>query len=125
MIWLILGAAGALMLAFYIAAFMFVGGSSEGPGPNKGQNDFINQVCCPRTGIFATTYNFGYLKASFRRFCNYYRVMFFGIRVAAKGKPAPDAELLSLDGKPLSLLRDYISRMPQGMPLVLNMGSYT
>ncbi len=36
-----------------------------------------------------------------------------------------DAKLISLDGnKKLSLLNDFVNKMPKDMPLIINMGSY-
>jgi hypothetical protein len=36
-----------------------------------------------------------------------------------------DATLVSLDGtKKLSLLNDFVNKMPKDMPLIINMGSY-
>jgi predicted AlkP superfamily phosphohydrolase/phosphomutase len=42
-----------------------------------------------------------------------------------QGSPAPDALLVGLDGKEISLLESFVKKMPKGMPLILNMGSFT
>lgn len=40
-------------------------------------------------------------------------------------EPALDAKLVSLDGKTeYSLLKDYVNKTPNGMPLIINIGSY-
>jgi hypothetical protein len=44
--------------------------------------------------------------------------------VAKLYHPALDAKLVSLDGKELSLLEDFVNKMPPHMPLVIHMGSY-
>lgn len=45
--------------------------------------------------------------------------------VAKLYHPALDAKLISLDGKnEVSLLNDYVKKMPPHMPLVIHMGSY-
>jgi hypothetical protein len=40
------------------------------------------------------------------------------------GGKAPDLELVSLEGTPQRLMRDFVAKTPQGMPLILNFGSY-
>lgn len=47
------------------------------------------------------------------------------MKTAQFGKNALDGEVITLSGEKKSLLNDYIKKMPSGMPLVLNMGSYT
>lgn len=47
------------------------------------------------------------------------------ITTARVGRPAPDAHIVSLSGESKNLVKDYIKRMPRGMPLVLNIGSYS
>ena len=38
---------------------------------------------------------------------------------------APDATLVSLDGKELGLLHSFVNPMQKGVPLVLNFGSFS
>jgi hypothetical protein len=45
--------------------------------------------------------------------------------MATLGKIAPDAKLVDLEGKVLSLQKDFILKMAKDVPLILNMGSYT
>jgi hypothetical protein len=108
-------------LFLYIAGFMFIHGTS----PKGSKHDqWINKICAPE-GIFNTVMTWGYLKASWSRFFNFYRLMLFPQPFAAVGKVAVDAKLVDLNGKVVSLLHDYIGKMPKGKPLILNMGSYT
>jgi hypothetical protein len=111
----------SLGLFVYIAGFMFIHGTN--PKGSK-HDDWINQVCAPE-GIFNTVMTWGYLKASFQRFYDFYRLKLFPQPFAVVGKPAVDATVVDLNGRELSLLHDYIQKMPQGVQLILNMGSYT
>lgn len=86
---------------------------------------WIRKVCGGSTSA-ESTYKFGFVKASFRRFFTDMKLFFFPQPQAELGKLAPDCELINIhSGKVLSLLDDYIKKMPSGMPLILNMGSYT
>lgn len=123
LMWLVwLGVALAfLALNLYIFAFMFI----HGTGPSGSKNDeWINKVCAPN-GLFETVLTWGYYKASFRRFYNHYRLQLFPVPTAAEGKKAIPAKLIGLDGKELSLIEDYVQTTPPGVPLILNMGSFT
>lgn len=117
---------GVLLLAAYIAVFMFVGGEGTKRGLNQKQDEFIMKTCSnSEQSFFASVKTWGYLKASFRRFWVHYRRVILSRPPVQVGKAAPDARLVSLQGSDRSLLRDYVQKMPQGMPLILNMGSYT
>ena len=130
MLSIILSANSLLLLLFilflaslYIFGFIFIHGSS--PGQDKGQDKFIDKTCAP-SGLLKTVLTWGYFKASFRRFLQFYRLCLFPQPQATLGKPAVDAVLIDLtSGSEKSLLADYIMQMPAGMPLILNMGSYT
>ena len=65
----------------------------------------------------------GYTKATWRRFHRYYGALM--MKKAKLGEKALDADLVTLNNETKSLLNDYINVMPKGMPLILNMGSYT
>lgn len=78
-----------------------------------------------RPGFFKRMITFGFFKSSLRRYLASWRVTIFPQPIATPGKSAPDAELVSLEGQCCSLLQDYILKTPAGMPLILNMGSYT
>lgn len=120
-LFIILLALFPVLLCLYVVAFMFL----HGDGPKGTKHDkWINTVCAPE-GIFETVKSWGYVKASWTRFYNVYRLKLFPQDSAEVGKRAPEAKLISLEGKELSLLRDYVQKVPKGMPLVLNMGSYT
>ena len=112
-----------ILSLLYIFGFIFIHGSS--PGKDKGQDDFIDKTCAP-SGLLKTVLTWGYFKASFRRFLQFYRLCLFPQPQAKLGKPAVDAVLIDLvSNSEKSLLRDYVMNMPSGMPLILNMGSYT
>lgn len=119
---LILLIISSFLLGFYIFVFIFTHGSS--PGKNERQDKYINETCAP-SGLLKTVLTWGYAKASFRRFYNVYRLKLFPQPQASLGKLAPDAKVISLSGKVQYLFSDYISKVPQGMPIILNMGSYT
>lgn len=111
-----------LSILLYIYFFIFLSGSS--PGKNAAQDKFINETCAP-SGLLKTVLTWGYAKASFRRFYNHYRLLLFPQPIVSLGKAAADAKVVMLDGKIAFLKSDFISKMAQGMPLILNMGSYT
>lgn len=114
------GVAGA---GLFIFGYIFIAGSK--PGANPDQDKFINKTCTPNKGILTTVLTWGYFKASWRRFRVDMFALLTGEPKARAGKKAVDASLISLDGKELCLLEDYVEKMPKGMPLVLNMGSLT
>lgn len=116
-------AAAGLGLGVYIFGYIFLSGSA--PGKNKAQDKFIEETCNPNEGILKTVLTWGYAKASFHRFRVDLAAWLMREPKAQVGQKAPEASLVSLDGKCLSLLNDYVSKMPAGMPLVLNMGSFT
>lgn len=69
---------------------------------------------------------FGFFKASLRRFLNDMRLTIFPEPQAILGQPAPDSRLVDIStGRELSFLRDFVESCPPGVPLVMNMGSYT
>jgi hypothetical protein len=112
-----------ILSLLYIFGFIFIHGSS--PGKDKGQDDFIDKTCAP-SGLLKTVLTWGYFKASFRRFLQFYRLCLFPQPQAKLGKPAVDAVLIDLvSNSEKYLLKDYVMNMPSGMPLILNMGSYT
>jgi len=115
--------AGVLGLGLYVFGFIFLSGSS--PGKNKGQDDFIDKTCTGEKGLVKTVLTWGYAKATWRRFINRYKLVIFPQPQAMLGKAAPDAKLATLDGKEQFLLRDHVEKMAPGMPLILNMGSFT
>lgn len=102
---------GIFALAVYISAYIFI------------VTDGVGQMKISR-GLLRTVLTWGYLKSSFRRFCNHHRHFFFGKCSAEQGKQAVDGRLISLQGEQQNLL-DFVHAMPRGMALVLNMGSYT
>jgi hypothetical protein len=105
----------------HIFLFIFTHGSS--PGKDSGQDAFIDATCAP-SGLLKTVLTFGYLKATWRRFFNYYRLIFFPQKKAVVGKLAPDCKVVDLNGE-IRQLSTYIKATPKGMPLILNFGSYT
>lgn len=111
-----------VLLGFYIFIFIFTHGSS--PGKNEGQDNFINETCAP-SGLLKTVLTWGYVKASFRRFCFVYKNKLFSQPQAQIGSQALDARVVNLSGETQYLVRDFISTVPLGVPLILNMGSYT
>jgi len=119
---LLMGGA-AVGFGVYIFGYIFIAGSA--PGQNKEQDKFIEKTCNPNAGILKTVLTWGYAKASFRRFRVDLVAWLRGEVKAMLGAKAPDADLVGLDGKKLSLLRDFVDKMPAGMPLVLNFGSFT
>lgn len=115
------GAAGAIGIGFaaYVFGFIFIHGSA--PRDDK-LSKWINEVCAP-TGLGKTVLTWGYTKATWRRFYRYYGALM--MKKAKLGEKALDADLVTLNNETKSLLNDYINVMPKGMPLILNMGSYT
>lgn len=114
--------------AFAIVAnclgYIFIYGSK--PGKEAGQDAFIHNVCTPGKGLLPTLLTTGYVKAAWRRFTVGWSSYFAGrFDLAKVGSKAPDAKLVSLDGKPLSLLSDFVQRTAKGVPLIINLGSYT
>ena len=75
--------------------------------------------------LLKTVLTWGYAKASFRRFCFVYKNKLFSQPQAQIGSQALDAKVVNLSGEIQYLLRDFISTVPLGVPLILNMGSYT
>lgn len=112
-----------VVTTLYIFGFIFIHGSA--PGTSK-LDKFIDDTCCKDDGLLKTVLTFGYFKASYRRFKRYYYHLLFNKNLnATLGKKAPDCTIYSINGEKLSLLSDYINKMPTGIPLILNMGSYT
>ena len=74
----------------------------------------------------STLASWGFFKASFRRFINEIKLFIFPQPQATQGQKAPDCRLVDVKtGGELWLLRDFVDKCPSGVPLVLNMGSYT
>ena len=94
------------------------------PGDRPALDSFIKSTL-GGGGMLKSVMTFGYVKATFRRFFATYRVFLLRINVAEVGKKAPDAKILTLNGVEKNLINDYIDKTPNGMPLILNMGSYT
>ena len=117
------GVAGAVGFGLYVFGYIFHAGAK--PGANAAQDKFIGDTCNPKEGILVTVLTWGYTKATWRRFRVDFAAWFRGEPKATAGARAPDAKLVDLDGKELSLLADFVNKMPKGMPLVLNMGSMT
>jgi hypothetical protein len=108
----------------YIFGFIFFHGSL--PGKDRNQDAFIDKTCSDSSyGLVKSVLTWGYFKASFRRFREYYKLFFTSVPVATLGMKAVDARLVDLDGKELLLINDFISKVPSHIPLILNMGSYT
>jgi hypothetical protein len=127
MLWLYLGlaASGGVVLFLYIFLFIFLSG--EG---NRGRayDKFIMAICSPQGdgAFFMTVFTFGYLKRTWKRFLQHYRLKLFPQPTATLNKPAPDAAVVTLSGEKRSLLKDFIQETQKmNMPLILNMGSYT
>ena len=114
---------GAVGFGLYVFGYIFHAGAV--PGANKEQDKFIGETCNPKQGILVTVLTWGYTKATWRRFRVDFGAWWRREPKAMEGQKAPDAKLVDLDGKELSLVGDFISKMPAGMPLVLNMGSMT
>jgi hypothetical protein len=110
-----------LLVFIYVFGFIFIHGSV--PAGSKHDN-WITETCAPE-GLHISVMTWGYFKLSCARCLDFYRLLLFPQARAKMGKKAPDAKLVDLKGKELSLLHDYIEKMPKGMPLILNMGSYT
>ena len=73
--YLILASVFIVVFAFlHVFLFIFTHGST--PGKDKGQDSFIDKTCAP-SGLLRTVLTFGYLKATWRRFCIYYRLILF------------------------------------------------
>lgn len=124
--WAVAGAlsvAGA-SAALYVFAFIFISGSAPGKLGNSAQDKFIDQTCNGKSGLLPTVLTLGYCKATVRRFVASWKLLVWPQPQAMVGKPAPDAALVTLDGRQVQL-SEYLSAVPPGMPLVLNMGSFT
>ena len=114
------GAVGAVG-GIYIFGYIFLSGST--PGANPEQDKFINQACGPEGALLRSVLTWGYAKASWRRFRVDLMARLKGEPKANAGSMAPDATLVSLDGKELGLLHSFVNPMQKGVPLVLNFGS--
>jgi hypothetical protein len=113
------------LVPLYIFLFIFIHGSVPGAAGNKNQDAFVDETCCPTRGLLKTVITWGYVKATWRRFVQHYRLIIFPQPQAKLGTKAPDAQLFRLDGSTCSLLQDFVAKMEPGMPLILNMGSFT
>lgn len=111
------------LLSMFIFGYIFLGGSK--PGANIEQDQFIKKTCNPNEGLLKSVLTWGYAKASYRRFRVDLSTYMMREPIAKVGNAAPDAALVSIDGKEMRLLRDFVDKMPKGMPLVLNFGSFT
>lgn len=119
--WILLSLTVPSMISVLLFGYIFISGSK--PGTNKLQDDFIKQVCNPNDSLLNSVLTIGYAKASWRRF--YTDVISLNEPKAKIGLSAPDACLVNLAGKKLSLVNDYINKLPSNVPLVLNFGSFT
>ena len=108
---------------FFLHVFFFIFTHGSSPGKDKGQDSFIDETCAP-SGLLKTVLTWGYFKATWRRFSNYYRLIFFPQKKAILGKTAPNCKVVDLNGNEKQL-SSYIEATPKGMPLILNMGSMT
>ena len=111
-----------LVLIFYIFAFIFVSGSSPSGKP---YDSFVDKTCSPsQTAFFKTVFTWGYFKASYRRFHNFYKLKILRRPQASLGSKCPcDINLIRLDGSTKSL-GAYLLEAGD-CPVVLNFGSYT
>jgi len=117
--WLIIAVFFVLVLvaiSTYAVLFIFIHGSSPAQRMNMLKN---------LRRVVKTALTWGFAKASVRRFVNHYRLVMFPQPQAMMGCAAPDAQVVTLNGEVKGLVSDFIQKMPTGMPLVLNMGSYT
>jgi hypothetical protein len=115
----------SVALFIYAALFMIIHKSKpRDPVKQRNHSKWVSTVCAPE-GIINTVYSWGYVRASFTRCWNYYKVRIWPVPFALEGQKAPDAKLVDLHGNPKSLLHDYIQAMPAGKPIILNMGSYS
>lgn len=120
---LVIGGLGlGIGIPLMVLTHMFRSGTPDPKDPSY--NSYIMSVC-GKDKFINSVLTYGYIKASIRRFCNDWRVALSCPPRVSLGSRAVDCKLVDINGKPLSLLRDYIEKMPRGMPLVLNMGSYT
>jgi len=113
-------------LLVYVLMYMFLMDSSPGAEGNAALDAFIKSSLGEQRpgGMLSTVLTFGYVKATIRRCIAAYKAWLF-MDIAEEGELCPDAAIVTLEGKEQALLADYVSEMPPGMPLVLNMGSYT
>ena len=119
------GALGIAGVGFGLYVFGYIFHAGAVPGANPEQDKFVGKTCNPKDGILVTVLTWGYAKATWRRFRVDLAAWWRRETKAMLGARAPDAKLVGLDGKELSLLADFVNKMPAGMPLVLNMGSMT
>lgn len=119
---LIVGGVSGIGFGLYVFGYIFLSGST--PGKNKNQDKFIDDVCAP-TGLLKTVLTWGYFKATVRRFIHDSYALIYRVPTAKLGGPALDAKLIALDGSSRRLFADYIHKQPAGVPLILNMGSFT
>ena len=117
---------GAVAFLFlFLHSFLFIFTSGSKPGENS-LSKFIHNVCSGKKGLMVTVLTWGYYKASLRRFFQHYRLLIFPQPKAKCGCKAPDALLVDPNtNETKSLVKDFIDKVPKGIPLVLNMGSYT
>jgi len=110
-----------LSVCVYMLMYMFLMGSS--PGKNAALDAFIKSSLGDG-GMLKTVLTFGYVKATVRRCVATYRA-WLTMSIAKEGGLALDALVVDLQGQEKSLLKDFVAPVPHGMPLILNMGSYT
>lgn len=115
--------AAPLAIAFYIWVYIFISGSSP---KGKAYDKFIMDICTSSDfNFFKTLLCWGYFKRSAKECFKAYKLRFFPVPMAKFGEKAPDAKLVDLNGKSLSLVEDYIKKMGPSKPLIINIGSYT
>ena len=114
---------GALALVIYIFLFPFLSGSKNSGGA---YDKFVMEICCPKGDdtFLQTLLSWGYFKRSFKNFVRHYRLKLFPVPSAQLGKRCPDCQVVTLDGKVKSLLKDYLE-VDSDLPIVINLGSYT
>lgn len=111
-----------LGLPLYILTHMFRSGAPDSSEPEH--NAWIMSKCGGEK-FWNSLLSFGYWKASLRRFVADHKRFFMPQPEALLGGRAVDCQLVDLEGKNLSLLQDIIGQCPPGVPLILNMGSYS
>ena len=119
----LIGTACALSLSFPYAVLTHIMRMGTPDACDIKYRTWIRSVCGGKTST-ESMWSFGFIRASFRRFVADYKLLLFPQPIAAVGQPAPVAKLVKLDGS-VVMLSDFIDKCPSGMPLILNMGSYT
>jgi len=118
------GGVVAFGVVLNVLGYIFIYGSS--PGKEKGLDEFIHTTCTPGKGLLPTVLTMGYVRAAWRRWRTGWSNYVVGTHNVAKlSSKAPDAKLVSLQGKQLNLVSDFVLKAGKGVPLIINLGSYT